>query len=358
MSEAIKGKLLIMQEEPVINGLYQQLNKKRMWRLVIICLFLTASLGLDVSIGSSWMNLFEIFNALISGPGSNSVNTTIVWQLRLPLTLTCMMVGACLGLAGGLMQTLLANPLASPYTLGVSAAAGFGAAVAILSGVTILGNTWLGVPIAAFIAAGLSSLAIYFIGKRQNMDAKVLVLAGIVILFFFQALLSLAQYLASPEVLQQIVFWLFGSLLKANWVSVGVAGIILLISIIWIYPKVWVLTALSSGDEQAQALGINTSKIRLQVFLLCSLLTTGAVSFVGTIGFIGLVAPHLSRMLVGEDQRFYLPAATLIGALLLTSASLVSKVIIPGAIIPIGIITSLVGVPFLLYLLVSRRFNQ
>lgn len=337
-------------------GIYEQLNRTRLRYMSMAAIALIVIVIADLAVGSSWMSVSDVLSTILIGPNGDSLNSTIIWQLRLPLTLTCLVVGASLGLAGGLMQTLLANPLASPYTLGVSAAAGFGAAVAILSGLTIFGHAWLGVPVSAFVASALSSLAIFSIGKGRNMDAKVLILAGIVVLFFFQALQSLVQYMASPEVLQQIVFWLFGSLLKASWTSVWVAGVILVCSLVYVAPKIWALTALSAGDERAQSLGIRTDKLRLRMFLLCSMLTAGAVSFVGTIGFVGLVAPHLSRMLVGEDQRFYLPMATMMGALVLTLASLVSKLVVPGTIIPIGIVTSLVGVPFLLYLLVSKRF--
>jgi|TARA_B100001057_G_C22716035_1_gene897751 iron complex transport system permease protein len=336
-------------------GIYYKLQKKRYKSLILSFAVLVAAMLLDISTGASWIGLGDVLEALFGGPNGDTLSTTIVWHLRLPVTLTCLVVGASLGLAGGLMQTLLANPLASPYTLGISAAAGFGAAIALLTGFSVLGFAWLGVPIAAFIASALASMAIYFIGRSQDMDAKVLILAGIVVLFFFQALQSLVQYLASPEVLQQIVFWLFGSLLKASWLSFVVSGSILLIGLSYTLPKVWSLTALSMGEERAQSLGINTQKLRLEMFLLCSLLTAGAVSFVGTIGFVGLVAPHFSRLLVGEDQRFYLPLSALMGAALLCVSSLVGKLIIPGTIIPIGIITSLVGVPFLLYLLLKRR---
>ena len=336
-------------------GVYRKIQQRRYRALLITFIALCISILLDICTGASWISLDSVADALLGGPEGNTLSTTIVWHLRLPVTLTCLVVGASLGLAGGLMQTLLANPLASPYTLGISAAAGFGAATALLTGFSLFGLAWLGVPIAAFITSAIASLAIYFIGRSQNMDAKILILAGIVVLFFFQALQSLVQYLASPEVLQQIVFWLFGSLLKASWLSFAVAGVILIIGLLFSLPRVWALTALSSGEERAQALGVNTRKLRLEMFLLCSLLTAGAVSFVGTIGFVGLVAPHLARLLVGEDQRLYLPLSTLMGALLLCVSSLVGKVIIPGTIIPIGIITSLVGVPFLLYLLLNRR---
>ncbi|MFM2661554.1 iron ABC transporter permease [Vibrio chagasii] len=337
-------------------GIYQRLQKQRL--KIVLATFLAMSLSalFDIGTGSSSLSIEQVLKALLGGPSGDSLSSLIIWQLRLPATLTCIMVGASLGLAGGLMQTLLANPLASPYTLGISAAAGFGAAIAFLSGFSVFGLHWLGVPFAAFLTSGFASLAIYIIGRNRNMDAKVLILAGIVVLFFFQALQSLIQYLASPEVLQQIVFWLFGSLQKASWLSFFVSGTVFMFGLFFALSQVWALTALTSGEERALALGIKTRKLRLQMFLLCSLLTAGAVSFVGTIGFIGLVAPHLARILVGEDQRFYLPLAAIMGALLLCTSSLIAKVIVPGAIIPIGIVTSLVGVPILLYFLMSRRF--
>lgn len=339
-----------------LGGIYQRMQKQRIRVLLATFIAVGVSTLFDIGTGSSWLGVEQVFEALLGGPSGDSLSTVIVWQLRLPITLTCLMVGASLGLAGGLMQTLLANPLASPYTLGVSAAAGFGAAMAMLTGFSVFGLHWLGVPFAAFVTSGIASMAIYMIGRSRHMDAKVLILAGIVVLFFFQALQSLVQYLASPEVLQQIVFWLFGSLLKASWLSFFVSGSVFMFGLIFALSKVWALTALTSGEQRAQALGINTGSLRLRMFLLCSLLTAGAVSFVGTIGFIGLVAPHLARILVGEDQRFYLPLAALMGALLLCTSSLVAKLLVPGTIIPIGIVTSLVGVPILLYLLISKRF--
>ncbi|CAK2108140.1 iron complex transport system permease protein [Vibrio crassostreae] len=353
MNESIKASSDLNHSSGAI---YQRMQKQRI--KILLGTFLATSLSalFDLGTGSSWLGIEQVVEALLGGPSGDRLSTLIVWQLRLPITLTCLMVGASLGLAGGLMQTLLANPLASPYTLGISAAAGFGAAMAFLTGFSVFGLHWLGVPFAAFLTSGLASMAIYIIGRSRHMDAKILILAGIVVLFFFQALQSLIQYLASPEVLQQIVFWLFGSLLKASWLSFFVSGAVFLFGLVFALSKVWALTALTLGEERALALGIKTSKLRLQMFLLCSLLTAGAVSFVGTIGFIGLVAPHLARMLIGEDQRFYLPLAALMGAVLLCTSSLVAKLIVPGTIIPIGIVTSLVGVPILLYFLVSKRF--
>ncbi len=181
-----------------------------------------------------------------------------------------------------------------------------------------------------------------------------MVLFGIVVHFLFQALLSLVQFRSTPEVAGQIVYWMFGSLLKSTWTGVFVSGSIFIICALLLTRYAWRLTTLSAGEERAKSLGVDTDKLRLHVFVLSALLTAGAVSFVGTIGFIGLVSPHFARMLVGEDQRYLAPMSAMLGVLLMATASNVSKLVIPGIIVPIGIVTSLIGVPFLIYMIVRR----
>jgi iron complex transport system permease protein len=264
-------------------------------------------------------------------------------------------VGFALGTSGAVMQTVLDNPLASPYTLGISAAAGFGAALVLSFEAALPAPSVLAVPASAFLFSALACLAVFLIGRAAGMTPETMVLAGIAILFLFQALLSLLQYLAQPEVLQAIVFWLFGSLLKATWPKAAVvAGAVALLTPVLLVDA-WRLTLLRLGDERAQGIGVDVAGLRVRGFLAVSLLTGAAVAFVGTIGFVGLVAPHLARRMVGEDHRFLLPLAGLAGAVLLASASVASKTLNPGAVLPIGIVTALFGVPFLLALALARR---
>ncbi len=175
-----------------------------------------------------------------------------------------------------------------------------------------------------------------------------LVLAGIAVLFFFQSLQSFLQYMASPEVLQQIVFWLFGSLQKATWSGVATVSVILAITLPFIIRDCWQLTALRLGEDNAASLGVKTWALRRRTFVLTALLTAAAVSFTGTIGFIGLIAPHAARALVGEDHRFALPLSALAGAAMLAGASAFGKAVSPGGVIPVGIVTAVIGVPVLL----------
>jgi iron complex transport system permease protein len=198
-------------------------------------------------------------------------------------------------------------------------------------------------------------LAVYLVAKLKNGTAGTIVLAGIALSFMFHSLVSLLQYFASENELQAIVFWLFGSLIKATWLKLGITTLVLVLITPWFIVNAWKLTALRLGDHKAKSLGMQVDRLRLRVLIFSSILTAIAVCFVGSIGFIGLVAPHLSRMLVGEDQRFFLPFSALSGAFLLSAASVVSKLIIPGVIFPIGIITSLIGIPFFLSMIITKK---
>ena len=289
----------------------------------------------------------------LAGLAGDPMLDAIVQTLRLPIALMAVVVGAALGVSGAVMQTILNNPLASSYTLGISAGAGFGAALAILVGASLPFPEAWAIPLAAFAFAGVACALVGSVGRMRGATPELLVLAGIACLFLFQALLSLLQFLASPEALQQIVFWLFGSLLRASLGKVGIVAIVLAIALPLLLADAWRLTALKLGDDRARALGVRVDRLRLRAFVVVSLLTGAAVAFVGTIGFIGLVAPHIARMLVGEDQRHMLPASAAFGALLLSIASVVSKLVMPGTVFPIGIITALIGVPFFAWLILS-----
>ncbi len=338
-----------------VHGTYHARTARRFAVLGMAFAALLAAVTGDILVGPAFLAVGDVLGALFRPALADPTVTAIVQVIRLPMTAMAVVVGASLGLAGTHMQTILGNPLASPYTLGFSAAAGFGAAAAILTGVSLPFWPGLTVPLAAFVMAALAAALVYGFSRLRAMSAEVMVLAGIATLFLFQSLQSMVQYLASPEVLQQIVFWLFGSLLKANWTTVAIAGALLGLGILALLPDLWRLTALRLGDDRAAALGVRVQSLRIRVFVVVALLTAGAVSFVGTIGFVGLVAPHIARMLVGEDQRILLPMAATVGAFIMVSASIVSKLISPGTVVPIGIVTAVIGVPFLFYLIINKK---
>ena len=334
---------------------YEKLVKKR---LAYIFLFFVLSIvfsTLNLLIGAMEISIFEIAQSIVYR-GESTVDV-VVWEYRLPWTLMALLVGGALGLAGLQMQTILNNPLASPYTLGISAGAGFGAALAYVLGVKVIPNipTDFVVPVNAFFFAFLTCTLIMLIGKARGFTSETLVLGGIAISFMFQSLLALLQYYASEEALQAIVFWLFGSLTKSSIPKAQIVFAILLITTLILLSRSWKITALRLGEEKAKSLGVNTEALRIEVLVYVSLLTSVAICFVGIIGFVGLVAPHIARMLIGEDQRFLIIGSILCGGAILSAGAILSKTVVPGAIFPIGIITSMLGVPFFLFLILKGR---
>ncbi|MGE0224494.1 MAG: FecCD family ABC transporter permease [Acetobacteraceae bacterium] len=328
-------------------------NRRRVMAILCVGAALAVSFAADVATGPAMLPVGAVLRSLLGGSGDPMLDT-IVHALRLPIALMALAVGAALGVSGAVMQTILNNPLASSYTLGISAGAGFGAALAILFGAALpLPEMW-SVPLASFAFAGVACALVAGVGQVRGATTELLVLAGIACLFLFQALLSLLQFLASPEALQQIVFWLFGSLLRASLAKTAIVAAVLGVVLPVLLRDAWRLTALQLGDERARGLGVPVGALRLRAFVAVSLLTGAAVAFVGTIGFVGLVAPHVARSLVGEDQRHLLPASALLGALVLSAASVTSKLIIPGTVFPIGIVTALIGVPFFGWLICRR----
>jgi len=334
---------------------YQRSVSRRVRASLLTGAVLVALVLADLVTGPSSIKIADAIPAVLGGSSDNDrMTATIIWSFRLPMTLMGALVGMSLGIAGLQMQTILDNPLASPFTLGFSAAAGFGAALAIMFGAAVPMASWLLAPLAAFAATLVACFLVYAVARLRGASPEILVLSGIAVMFMFQAFQSLLQYLAAPEVLQQIVFWLFGSLMRSSWSSIAVVAIVLVATVPALARDAWRLTALRLGEAHARSLGIDVDALRRRTFLIIALLTASAVAFVGTIGFVGLVAPHAARALVGEDQRTLLPLSAIMGGAMLAGASVLSKLIAQGAVIPVGIVTAIVGVP-ILFLLVMRR---
>jgi iron complex transport system permease protein len=335
---------------------YRALAFRRIVILVLLTVALCFSIALDMALGPANYSLSEVLSALADPAGVAAQLRVIIWDIRMPIALMAVTVGASLSVAGAQMQTILSNPLASPFTLGISAAASFGAALALVGGVALFpGAIQYMVPLNAFLMAMAAALFIHFASTMRGVSVETIVLLGIALVFTFNAALSLLEYLASEQALAAVVFWTMGSLTKATWPKVWFTAGVLLVTVPLFMKDAWALTALRLGDDKAASMGINVRRLRLQTMMIVSLLAAIPVSFVGTIGFVGLVGPHIARMVVGEDQRFFLPGAVICGALLLSVTSVVSKMLIPGAILPIGVITALVGVPFFFVLIFSNR---
>ena len=334
---------------------YALLLRKRLAILLAIAVLTALLFVFDLSTGPSALSWADVVRELFAPNSLDRTMSVIVWEVRLPQAIMALLVGAALALAGAEMQTILNNPMASPFTLGMSSAATFGAALAIVLGISIPGipESWI-ISVNAFIFAFGSVLILTALTRRHG-SGDTIVLFGIALFFTFNALVALTQFIANEQALQQLVFWTMGSLTRATLHKTAILGIVLAIVVPLSMFSAWQLTALRLGQDRAQSLGINVPRLRIAGLLRASLLTGTAVSFVGTIAFIGLVGPHMARLLIGEDHRFFLPASALCGALVLSAASCASKSIIPGMLLPIGLLTSLIGVPFFLALIIGRR---
>ncbi|KAB8311018.1 MULTISPECIES: FecCD family ABC transporter permease [Rahnella] len=341
-----------------VMGRYQNIVRRRLLIMLVLVLAIIVSLVIDFIMGPSGLSLGTLWKTLFDAAAADPGTRVIVWDIRMPYALMAVAVGMSLGLAGAEMQTILNNPLASPFTLGVSSAAAFGAALAIVLGIGIPGipDQWF-ISANAFIFALLAALMLDGITRWTRVASSGVVLFGIALVFTFNALVSLMQFIATEDTLQGLVFWTMGSLARASWVKLGVMLLAFLILLPWSMMSAWKLTALRLGEDRAVSFGIDVRRLRLGTLLRISILSALAVAFVGPIGFIGLVAPHIARLMFGEDHRFYLPASALIGALVLSMASVASKNLVPGVIIPVGIVTSLVGVPFFLSIILRHRGN-
>lgn len=284
----------------------------------------------------------------------------VVHEIRFPRTLLCMLVGAILALCGTVMQGLFRNPLAEPGIIGVSAGASLGAALAIV----LLGNLnfdarWMNaitLPLCAFLGGALTTIVVYRLGTNKfGTSVTIMLLAGVAISALSGAGIGYLNYVADDQMLRDLTLWSMGSFAGANWQSITLCGITLLGLYFYFTRRAMALNALLLGESEARHLGIPIQRLKRALIVLSAVGVGVTVSAAGMIGFVGLVVPHLGRMLVGPDHRNLLPVSALLGALLLTIADMFARVAAAPAELPIGIVTALVGAPFFLYLLFQQK---
>ena len=340
---------------------YFSVNAKKRWLLVglIVCVALAILWSLNVGpakvdLKTVWAVLCDVFkhNELLTNG-----ERVIVLRVRIPRIAASILVGVLLANSGLLMQGIFQNPLVSPYTLGVSNGAAFGASLAIVlsAGLSSIAAGNQLVSLFAFLFAALTMYLVQLIGKLAKDSTKSLLLAGVAISHLFSSLVSFIKYVVDIEQLPELVFWQMGSVSDATWPQIALMLIITVISMIVMAVFAWDLNVMSTGEESAISLGVNYKRLRRIAFLFSTLMTGVAVAFAGTIGFVGMVAPHIARMLVGNDYRYTIPTASLCGALLLLVADSLSRMLVTAIALPIGVITYMIGVPFFIWLIVQKR---
>lgn len=342
-----------------IKQFYKRKVKRNLIILISLFVLCICVALISLSIGSTSASLKSVFALINNYFGGNihvsALDKVVIEQLRLPRICMGILVGLALSNSGLLMQAIFQNSLVSPYTLGISSGAAFGAALSIVFGMQfgVLGQ--YAMPILAFVFSILTIFIVLGISKTSKSAGKNIVLIGVAIGYLFSAFLSFLQYTGGKNALPQIVFWMMGSLENTAWSSVVIMAIINFIALCIMLIYAWDLNIMGYGRDTAISFGVNYDKLRLISIIIATLLTGTAVAFTGIIGFVGLIAPQMARMIIGSDYRFLIPGASLTGALLVLCSDTIARTIMSPVELPIGIITSVVGVPFFLYLIIRKK---
>ena len=340
---------------------YQTFLRKRFLFLGVTLALLAVFIFIGITLGSSRIAFRKVLAILMGEP--DEVFARIIWSIRIPRVLAAVMAGTVLAVSGAAMQSILKNPLGSPFTLGISQAAAFGAAFAIIflgggsiqsssSDAVIMNNPYLVSSLAflwSLIATGVILLMAYYRGATP----ETMVLTGIVVGSLFTAATTALEYFANDVQLASVVFWTFGDLGRASWRDFLILAFVTIPVTFYFMRNSWNYNALDTGDETAKSLGVNINRVRNSGMVVASLATALVVSFFGIIAFVGLAAPHIVRRIIGSDERFLVPASALFGGLFLLVADTAARTIIAPVVLPVGILTSFLGGPLFLYLLIK-----
>jgi iron complex transport system permease protein len=318
----------------------------------------------SIAVGSYDLSLGSIVRALLGMEGGPQ--RTVVWGIRMPRIGAAIAAGCALGLSGIATQNLLRNPLASPFTLGISQGAAFGAAFSIValgaggmrvsalrtadvSGFTI--QSVYAVTLFAFLGAIMATLIILLLARLRKMSPEAIILAGVALSSLFTSGTILIQYFATDTEIATVVFWTFGDVARSSWQEIGLLAVVTAMAIFYFLLNQWNLNAIATGEDSARALGVEVARVRLMGMFLAALVAALTTAFHGVIAFLGLLAPHIGRRLVGDDHRLLIPYACVIGSILLLAADTIGRLLVGSGTLPVGVLTSFMGAPLFLYLL-------
>jgi len=327
---------------------YIQYIKRKWFVLFIIFALTVGAMLLSLSFGSARLPILEIFRVLTGG--GEEASRTIIFNIRIPRIAAAASVGIALAMAGCIMQNVLRNPLASASTLGISQGATFGAAVAVVYFVT----NPLAVTFFAFLGGISTTALILLLSYRSGAVPSTMILAGVAIGAMFTGATALVQYFADDVQVGSIVYWTFGNLGRPGWQEIRILSVLNVAGFIYFIVNRWNYNAMESGSHTAKSLGVHVDALILISMVVATLISATAIAFVGTIGFIGLIAPHIVRKFVGNDYRFLLPCSAFTGASIMIAADIASRMVRAPAILPIGALTSFLGAPLFLYLIIKQ----
>lgn len=349
----------------------KELEKKKRRNTVVILAMLVAVAAIGAAclfVGSSKMSIADALDALLGG--GNNAQARIIWKIRVPRVLAAMIAGAGLAVSGLIMQTTLNNSMASPSTLGVSNAAVFGANLSIIAfagGFLSTGNhpqsfdvgaNPYATSVLAFVFSTASILLILGLCTVRSFSPNVVVLSGMAIGSVWTAATTILQFYATDVGLSAAVIWSFGDLGRAAYRTDAIMAVVVLAGLVFFMGMAWKYNALLSGEATAKTMGVNVEGLRFASLLLASVITAACVSFLGIIGFVGIICPHVTKKLLGQDHRVTIPVSCLSGSLLLLLADTLSRSLGSGSALPVGAITSVLGAPFFIAIIFSRKENH
>jgi len=343
---------------------YEKYVAKRSLFILGTAVLLVGFILIGMLQGSSDISLRDVVSVIL-GQGEWK-DSQIIWNIRLPRVLSSVLAGMGLAVAGAAMQSILRNPLGSPFTLGISQAAVFGVAFAVIvlgagsthssmSDAVVINNPYI-VTICAFLFGLICTVAILLVSRLRGATPETMILAGIIIGSLFTALTAAIEYfMAEDTEVASIVFWTFGNMDKASWKQFVILFVVVAFSLVYFIKNSLNYNALDCGDETAKSLGVHVERVRLKGLCVASLTTALAVSFFGVIAFVGLVVPHIVRRFIGGDERFLIPASALFGGLFLLVSDTLARTIIAPRVLPVGILTSFLGAPLFIYLILKGK---
>lgn len=337
---------------------WERVRVRRWWSIFGIMLLLTCGVAVGcLMFGAQKMTLLELSSALLVTGTENTVARVILWDIRFPRIMMGLFVGASLAMTGAALQALVRNPLADPYVLGVSSGAALGATMGLAFGLGSFAGG-VGVPLSAFVGAALTILIVYGIAASQGrLPVQTLLLAGVIVNAVCSALMMFANSIVNPASLYRVVVWLMGTLSAPSFTALVGMGFCTVGAMVLLLRQSHELNLIAVGEDVATSLGVKTVRIQRTVFLVSALLTGAVVSVSGMIGFVGMVVPHIVRMLCGADHRLLLPVSALGGGMLLMVADTLARTVVAPDEIPVGVITALIGGPFFIYLLMTRQYR-